>query len=53
MVSLELKQVHPTKPISSARVSLNYRVLVVKDADAIVWFWIGSQDDHDRLLSRM
>jgi len=51
--SLHFKQVHPTKPIYSARVSLNYRVLGVKDADAIVWFWIGSHDDYDRLLSRM
>ena len=49
--SLHFKQVHPTRPIYSARVSLGYRALGVVAADDIVWFWIGSHDEYERLIS--
>ena len=49
--SLHFKKVHPIKPIYSARVNLNYRALgVLQDSNNIIWFWIGSHDDYDRLL---
>ena len=47
---LHFKPVHPTKPIYSARVGLGYRALGVRDGDAVVWFWIGSHADYDRLI---
>ena len=34
----------------SARVGLHYRVLGVEDGADIVWFWIGSHSDYDKLL---
>ena len=49
--SLRYKQVHPNRPIYSVRITLNYRALGVRDDDEIVWFWIGSHSDYDRLLS--
>ncbi len=48
--SLHFKQVHPSKPIFSVRVSREYRALGVMQADTIVWFWIGSHSDYDDLL---
>ena len=51
--SLRFKQVHPTRPIFSARVGLGYRALGVRDAGDIVWFWIGSHAEYDRLVSRL
>ncbi len=48
--SLHFKQVHPSKPIFSVRISRDYRALGVMQADTIVWFWIGSHSDYDRLL---
>ena len=48
--SLQFKKVHPTQPIYSARVSLEYRVLGVVDGDEIAWFWIGSNADYDKLV---
>ena len=51
--SLRFKQVHPTKPVFSARASLDYRVLGVRSDDLIVWFWIGSHSDYDKLISRL
>ena len=51
--SLHFKQVHPTRPIFSARVSLGYRALAVRDDDTWIWFWIGSHSDYDQLLTRL
>ena len=51
--SLRFKQVHPTRPIFSARVGLAYRALAVRHGEAVIWFWIGSHADYDKLLARM
>jgi hypothetical protein len=50
---LRFRQVHPTRPIYSARISMHYRALGVRDGDTLVWFWIGSHADYDRLLARL
>lgn len=49
---LQFKQVHPSQPIYSARVGLGYRALGVRDGDLIIWFWIGSHADYDRMISQ-
>ncbi len=36
----------------SARVGLHYRALAVEEGDDLVWFWIGSHAEYDRLLGR-
>ena len=41
------------RPIFSARVSLGYRALAIREEDTWVWFWIGSHSDYDQLLSRL
>lgn len=51
--SLNFKRIHSTKPIYSARVSLQYRTLGVVQGDTIVWFWIGSHADYDRLIANL
>jgi len=51
--SLRFKQVHPTRPIYSVRISIDYRALGVRDGDEIIWFWIGSHSDYDKLISRL
>lgn len=51
--SLRFKLVHPNRPIYSARVSLAYRALAVRDGDDVIWFWIGSHADYDRLLGSL
>jgi hypothetical protein len=50
---LQFKKVHSRKPVYSARVSRDYRVLGVLDNDEIVWFWIGSHEDYDKILTRL
>jgi hypothetical protein len=34
----------------SARVGERYRALAVEGPDGLVWFWIGSHADYDRLI---
>jgi hypothetical protein len=35
----------------SVRAGLKYRALGVQDGEAVVWFWIGSHADYDKLIS--
>lgn len=50
---LRFKQVHPTPPTYSARVGIGYRAVGVLDGDTVIWFWIGSHADYDKLLDRL
>lgn len=47
---LRFKQVIAEPPTYSARVGISYRAVGVLSADTIVWFWIGSHADYDKLL---
>lgn len=47
---LRLKRVHPTRPVYSARIGLGYRALGVLEGDAMIWFWIGTHAEYERLL---
>ncbi|MBE9080191.1 hypothetical protein IQ241_23365 [Romeria aff. gracilis LEGE 07310] len=51
--SLRFKQVHPTLPIYSARVSKSYRAVGQRDGDTVIWFWIGSHAEYEKLLSQI
>jgi hypothetical protein len=51
--SLRYKQVHATRAIFSVRIGSGYRALAVREGDDIIWFWIGTHDDYDVLLSRL
>ena len=48
--SLQFKKVHTREAIYSVRVTLGYRAVGLLEADDIVWFWIGSHADYDRLV---
>jgi hypothetical protein len=37
--------------IWSVRVTLNYRALAIKQADAYLWFWIGDHQTYNTLIS--
>jgi hypothetical protein len=34
----------------SVRVGLHYRALAVEIRDGLVWFWIGSHSEYDKIL---
>lgn len=37
--------------LHSARIGLRYRVLGVESPEGVLWFWIGSHADYDKILS--
>ena len=45
--SLQLKKVGR---FWSARVGLHHRALAVEESQTLVWFWIGTHHDYDRLI---
>ena len=51
--SLRFKKVHSTLPVYSVRIDLDWRAVGILNGDAVVWFWIGSHGDYDKLLSQM
>ena len=48
--SLDFKKVGKDPPVWSVRVGISWRALGVRTDDEIVWFWIGSHAQYDRLL---
>lgn len=46
--SLHFKLIRDT--IYSARISIKYRGLAVKQGDTYIWFWVGSHADYDQLI---
>jgi hypothetical protein len=51
--SLRFRQVHPTRPIYSARVGTHHRVVRIRDGGEIFWYWIGSHAEYDQLLRQL
>lgn len=47
---LQFKRIQGTEAAYSVRVGLGYRAVGVRTADRVVWFWIGSHADYDRLI---
>jgi hypothetical protein len=35
----------------SVRIGLRYRALAISVPDGLVWFWIGTHNDYDRLIN--
>ena len=51
--SLQFKQVHARRPIFSVRIGLGWRALAVREGEHVIWFWIGSHADYDKLLAQL
>ena len=49
--SLHFKRVGPRQQLWSVRVGVHYRALGREKAEGIVWFWIGTHAEYDRLIA--
>ena len=48
---LQFKRVSQKRPLYSVRIGISYRAPGLREEeDVIVWFWIGSHADYDKLL---
>ena len=48
--SLHFKKLEGEDDIYSARIGLQYRALALVEKGSVVWYWIGSHSDYDRLV---
>ena len=48
--SLHFKSIHATQPIYSVRIGLNYRAVGARAGNDMVWYWIGSHSEYDKLI---
>ena len=51
--SLQFKQIHSVKPIFSVRVGIGWRAVGIKEDEIMIWFWIGSHAEYDKLISQL
>jgi hypothetical protein len=52
--SVELKKLKTSSTVYSVRAGIGWRAVgVMKDSDTIVWFWIGSHAEYDKLLKNL
>jgi mRNA-degrading endonuclease RelE of RelBE toxin-antitoxin system len=51
--SLQFKRLHTRLPLWSVRVTDSYRAVGVRDGEEIVWFFIGTHAEYDRLLASL
>jgi hypothetical protein len=47
---LQFKKLEGEDNIYSVRVGLKHRALAVMKKDRVVWYWIGSHADYDRIV---
>ena len=50
--SLEFKRVSQRLPVYSVRVGIGWRATGVCKDQTIVWFWIGSHAEYDKILKK-
>ena len=50
---LQFKRLHSTLPIWSVRVTESYRAVGIREEDTIVWFFIGTHAEYERLLANL
>ena len=51
--ALHFKKIHTLREIYSIRITQNYRALGTIKDDEIIWFWIGSHAEYDKLLKKL
>lgn len=47
---LHFKKLEGEDDIYSVRIGLGYRALAVMRRDRIIWYWIGSHSEYDRII---
>ena len=51
--SLHFKRIHSTRPIFSVRITRDYRAVGILQDNEIIWFWIGSHSEYNKLLKKL
>lgn len=51
--SLEFKELKHNSRIYSIRIGIGWRAIRIIENETIIWFWIGSHSDYDKLLNKL
>lgn len=51
--NLQFKKIHPMKPIYSVRINIGWRAIGYKNDNDMIWFWIGSQENYNKMISQL
>ena len=51
--SLQYKKIHASQPIWSVRVGLHYRVVGVVHDEKMLWYFVGTHAEYDRLIKML
>ncbi|HTK75990.1 MAG TPA: hypothetical protein VL371_12075 [Gemmataceae bacterium] len=50
---LRFKKIRDDPPTYSARVGIGYRAVGALEGDSVIWFWIGSHAEYDKLIKQL
>lgn len=50
---VRFKRVHPRQPIYSVRIGIDWRAVGLRQEEAVIWIWIGSHAEYEKLLRRL
>ena len=51
--ALQFKLIHQSLPIYSVRIGLHWRAIGIREADKVIWFWIGSHKEYDQKIKNL
>jgi hypothetical protein len=51
--SLQFKQIHVTRPIFSVRIGIDWRAVCIQSGETMLWYFIGSHADYDKLIKML
>ncbi|RIZ68621.1 MAG: hypothetical protein D0528_07025 [Methylococcales bacterium] len=51
--SLQFKRTHSSKPVCSVRINIDYRAVGIIDNVDILWFWIDSHREYEKILQKL
>ncbi len=51
--SLEFKELKHNSHIYSIRIGIGWRAIGIIENETIIWFWISSHSDYDKLLNKL
>jgi hypothetical protein len=50
---VDFKRVHTRQPIYAVRIGLHWRAVGIREGNTMIWFWIGSHEEYERLLKQL
>ena len=51
--SLNFKRIHTSRLIFSVRVSMDYRAVCIEQKNELIWFWIGTHSEYDKIVKQL